>query len=121
MDVPKGPYQIRAYKIKHCHDISNFLEAYRLLLQGAMDEIWKNIQWAEKRNKRNRKRIIPVILKSNEFKLSLRNSLLMNWCYSKYYVDSAIKQAYSIIKSWRRSYVRGERRRKRPVRRDSSG
>jgi putative transposase len=102
MNVSESPYQVRAYKIKHCYNVSDFLEAYRLLLQRAMDEIWKNIQWTERRNKRKRKRIIP---KSNEFKLSLRNSLLIDWCYSKHYVDSAVKQAYSIIKSWRRSYV----------------
>jgi putative transposase len=115
MDVPKSPYQVRAYKIKHCYDISNFLEAYRLILQRAIDEIWKNIQWTEKRNKRKRKRLIPIVPKSNEFKRSLRNSLLIDWIYSKHYVDSAIKQAYSIMHSWRRSYVRGERRRKKPV------
>jgi putative transposase len=38
-----------------------------------------------------------------------------DWGYSRHYVDSAIKQAYSIMHSWRRSYLRGERRRERPV------
>ena len=69
--VSEGPYQVTAYKIKHCYDVSDFLEAYRLLLQRAMDEIWKNIQWTERRNKRKRKRLIPIIPKSNVFKLGL--------------------------------------------------
>ena len=37
------------------------------------------------------------------------------WGYSEHYVDSAIKQAYSILKSWRRSYLKGERRREKPA------
>jgi len=37
------------------------------------------------------------------------------WSYSKHYVDSAIKQAYSMLKSWRRSYLKGERRKEKPV------
>jgi len=40
---------------------------------------------------------------------------LENWSYSKHYVDSAIKQAYSMLKSWRRGYLKGERRREKPV------
>jgi len=59
---------------------------------------------------------IPIVPKSNEFKNHyLRNLLLKDWRYSKHYVDSAIKQAYSIVKSWRRSYVKGERRREKPI------
>jgi putative transposase len=113
--VLEGPYQVRAYNIKHCHDIGNFLEAYRLILQRAIDEIWKNIQWTERRNKRERKRIIPIVPKSNEFKRGLRNSLLIDWSYSKHYVDSAIKQAYSIMHSWRRNYMKGNGKREKPV------
>jgi putative transposase len=45
----------------------------------------------------------------------LRSILLKDWVYSKHYVDSAIKQAYSIIKSWRRSYIKGERTRAKPI------
>jgi hypothetical protein len=28
-------YQVRAYNIKHSHDVKEFLEAYRLMLQRA--------------------------------------------------------------------------------------
>jgi putative transposase len=40
---------------------------------------------------------------------------MKDWEYSKHYVDSAIKQAYSMLKSWRRSYLKGERSREKPV------
>ncbi len=41
-------YQVRAYNIKHDYDVEDFLEAYRLMLQRAIDEIWNGITWVEK-------------------------------------------------------------------------
>jgi len=108
-------YQVKAYNIRHRYDVSVFLEAYRRLLQRAIDEIWAKTRWVERYDKRGRKRLIPITPKDNNFKKYLRNLLLEDWGYSKHYVDSAIKQAYSIIKSWRRSYIKGERRREKPT------
>jgi len=114
--VLRSLYQFRAYNVKHGYNINEFLEAYRLMLQKAIDEIWIRIKWIEKHNKKGRKRLIPLIPKENSFKHHyLRKLLLKDWVYSKHYVDSAIKQAYSIIKSWRRSYVKGERTRAKPI------
>jgi putative transposase len=108
-------YQVRAYNIKHNYDIKDFLEAYRIILQKAIDEIWNKIIWIE-RYLKGRRRLIPKIPKDNKFKNHyLRNLLMKDWNYSKHYVDSAIKQAYSIIKSWRRNYIKGERKRKKPI------
>jgi len=48
-----------------------------------------------------------MIPKDNSFKNHyLRNLLMEGWSYSKHYVDSAVKQAYSMLKSWR-SYFKG--------------
>jgi len=114
--VSRSLYQVRAYNIKHGYNVNVFLEAYRLMLQKAIDEIWIRIKWIEKHNKKGRKRLLPLIPKENSFKHHyLRSILLEDWVYSKHYVDSAIKQAYSIIKSWRRSYIKGERRRVKPI------
>jgi len=105
-----GSYHVRAYNIKHAYDVSEFLEAYRLVLQRAIDEVWANIRWVERFDGKGRRRLIPVIPKGNEFKHHYLRGLLMDgWEYSRHYIDSAIKQAYSIIKSWRRSYLKGER------------
>jgi putative transposase len=85
-------------------------------LQRAVDEIWARIKWIEKRDEEERKRLIPVIPKDSSFKNRYLRGLLMGgWGYSEHYVDSAIKQAYSIMKSWRRSYLKGERRREKPA------
>jgi len=114
--VSRSSYQVRAYSVKHSYDISEFLGSYRLILQRAIDEIWANIRWIEKFNRKGRRRLIPIIPKGNGFKHHYLRSLLMDgWEYSKHYVDSAIKQAYSVIKSWRRSYLKGERSREKPT------
>jgi len=106
--VSSNLYQFRAYDIKHSYNVSGFLESYRLILQRAIDEVWANMRWVERFNRKGRRRMIPVIPKSNEFKHHyLRNILINGWEYSKHYVDSAIKQAYSILKSWRRSLLLG--------------
>jgi len=126
--VQSNSYRIVSYKIKHNYDVSDFLPSYRNLLQRAIDMIWSNIKWAEKWEKKHYiverggrrikryyrvKRLIPVIPKAREFKRQLRNMLLENWEYASHYVDSAIKVAYSILKSWRRNYIKGRRRRKK--------
>jgi len=114
--VSRSSYQVRAYNIRHRYDVNEFLEAYRRLLQKAVDEIWAKIRWIEKHDGKGRKRLIPIIPKDTIFKNHhTRNLLMEGWDYSKHYVDSAIKQAYSILKSWKRSYIKGERRREKPV------
>jgi len=121
---------ILSNKIKHDYDIGEFLNSYKHLLQKAIDIIWDNIEWIEKKQRnyyvikcgKRRikkyyyvKRVIPIIPKSREFKRSLRKKLLQNWSYASHYVDSAIKVAYSIINSWRRSYLKGRRKRRKPI------
>jgi len=114
--VSGSSYQVRAYNIRHGYDVSEFLEAYRRLLQKAVDEIWAGIRWVEKHDRKGRKRLIPIIPKDSTFKNHyLRNLLMEGWDYSKHYVDSAIKQAYSMLKSWRRSYLKGKGRKEKPV------
>ena len=101
--MSRNSYQVRAYNMRNRYDVSEFLEAYRRLLQKAVDEIWAGITWIEKHDREGRKRLIPIIPKDNIFKNHhLRNLLMEDWGYSKHYIDSAIKQAYSMLKSWRR-------------------
>jgi len=96
--MQKDLYEIRAYNIKHNYNVTDFLEAYRLLLQKAIDEVWNKIVWVEKYDKEGKRRLMPSQPpKDKEFKHHyLRNLLMKDWSYSKHYVDSAIKQAYAI-------------------------
>ncbi len=91
--MQRSSYVILSYKIKHNYDIGEFLSSYRYLLQRAINIIWDNINWIEKKRrsyytvregkKRRKKcyyvkRLIPTIPKSREFKRNLRNELLRN-------------------------------------------
>jgi len=128
--VQKDSYKILSYKIKHNYNIEDFLLSYCSLLQKAIDIIWENIRWVEKweekcyevesGRKRNKKcykikRLVPLLPKTREFKNQVRKELLKAWVYASHYVDSAIKVAYSILKSWKRNYLKGERRRTKPT------
>ncbi|MEM0053396.1 MAG: hypothetical protein QXL89_04365 [Nitrososphaeria archaeon] len=42
--MSRSSYQVRAYNVKHGYEVSEFLEAYRLMLQRAVDEIWDRIR-----------------------------------------------------------------------------
>ncbi len=97
----RGSYRIVSYKVRHNHDVREFLSSYRHLLQRAIDTIWDGIEWKKKKN-----RLIPMIPKSKE-KRALRNQLLKDWNYASHYVDSAVKTAYSILNSWRKNYIKG--------------
>jgi len=128
--MQKDSFKIVSYKVKHNYDIDDLLLSYRSLLQRAINIIWEDIKWVEKwekkyyeveskRKKTRRychvKRVVSVIPKTREFKNWLRNELLKDWVYASHYVDSAIKVAYSILKSWKRNYIKGERKRKKPT------
>ncbi|MCD6464884.1 transposase [Candidatus Bathyarchaeota archaeon] len=130
MKVQRSSYKILSYKIKHGYNVEDFLNNYRYLLQKAINIIWENIEWIERKQRnyyliRNGKRfkrkyyhvkrLIPIIPKSREFKRNLRNSLLKDWKYASHYVDSAIKVAYSIINSWKRNYLKGKRGKNKPI------
>lgn len=103
-------YKILSYKIKYEYDIAEFLSSYRYLLQRTIDEIWNCIEWRKKG-----RRVILIILKSKEFKRTLRNQLLKDWDYAARYIDSAIKTTYSILNSWRRNYLKGKKSRSKPL------
>ncbi|GAB6103147.1 hypothetical protein JCM16138_23700 [Thermococcus atlanticus] len=118
---------VLTYKTNHDWDVQELLTAYQKLLQQTIDEIWENTTWKEKKVKHRYSlgkgrykyyetiRLIPYFPKSSEFKRALRNQLLENWPFAKHYVDSAIKTAYSILESWRQNYLKGRRKRKKPV------
>ncbi|MGC8600127.1 MAG: hypothetical protein ACP5LX_03590 [Nitrososphaeria archaeon] len=74
-------------------------------------DIWSAIEWRTKSVKGKKQvRMIPYLRKDREFRKELRNKYLNGWEYSAHWVDSALKTAFSIIKSWRKNYVKGRRK-----------
>ena len=84
MKASRSYYQVRAYNVRHRYDVNGFLEAYRRLLQKAVDEIWLKSGGLKSAT---RKRLIPMIPKDNSFKNHLNSSLLEGWSFLKHYVD----------------------------------
>jgi len=122
--VEQTETRVRAYAIWHSREVKDFITDYQHLLQLAIDEIWARIRWVEKPAEPNyevqgvrytAKRLIPVLPKDGSFKHhELRGKLKEAWPHAVHYVDSAIKQAYSILRSWRRNYLKGDRGREKP-------
>jgi putative transposase len=56
-----------------------------------------------------------VDVHSKEYKKELRDRLLVDWPFAARWVDSSIKTVYFIFKSWRKNYVKGHRKRRRPA------
>jgi putative transposase len=112
---------LRSYTLQHeCgEELFPLLKAYRDAVNRVLEELWNSIEW-EKRKIPGKKqwRLLPkykVDIHSGKYKKKLRESLLEDWPFAAHWVDSAIKTAYSIFKSWRKNYVKGERKRNKPT------
>jgi len=112
---------LRSYTLQHerGEELEPLLREYRDVVNQILEELWDNIEWEKEKVKGKKQyRLLPkykVDIKSKEYKKKLRDSLLQGWPYAAHWVDSAIKTAYSILKSWRKNYVKGERKRRRPT------
>ncbi|MEM1898162.1 MAG: zinc ribbon domain-containing protein [Sulfolobales archaeon] len=98
---------------------------YTRMLQKAVDIIWENLTWEyrfpELPKRRGKISVkvgckvkVPRIPVDRKFKKMLRNILLAECSYAKHWVDAVIRTAYSIIKSWRKRYLKGEARKVKP-------
>ena len=112
---------LKSYSLQHeCgEELLTLLRAYRDVVNRLLEELWGALEWDKKKVKGKKQwRLLPkykVNIHSKEYKKKLRESLLQEWPYAAHRVDSAIKTAYSILKSWRKNYVKGERKRRRPT------
>jgi len=112
---------LRSYTLQHerGEELLPLLLAYRDAVNKILEELWNSIEWKKRKIPGKKQwRLLPkykVDVKSKEYKKKLRESLLQEWPYAAHWVDSAIKTAYSIFKSWRKNYVKGERKRRRPT------
>jgi len=112
---------LRSYSLKHelGDELLPLLLAHRDVVNRILEELWSHIEWKKRKLPGKKQwRLLPkykVDVKSKEYKKKLRESLLQEWPFATHWVDSAIKTAYSIFKTWRKNYVKGERKRRRPT------
>jgi len=114
--------RLRTYTVNHGVDpeaLLPLLQAYRDTVNTTLEELWGQVEWEQRIIPGKKQwRLLPkfkVDIHSNEYKRELRAKLLDGWPYAAHWVDSAIKTGYSIFKSWRKNYVRGDRKRRMPV------
>jgi len=112
---------LRSYSLEHelGEELLPLLLAHRDVVNQILEELWSHIEWKKRKLPGKKQwRLLPkykVDIHSKEYKKKLRDSLLVDWPYAAHWVDSAIKTGYSILKSWRKNYVKGERKRRRPT------
>jgi len=105
---------LKTYSLKHDkrEDIENLIIAYNEILNSMLEDIWNSIEWKQAQIKGKKQfRLIPAYRKDNLFKKELRDKYLKNWTYAAHWVDSALKTAFSIIDSWKKNYIKGDRKR----------
>jgi len=116
LEVEPGP--IRTYTLKHDRgdEVLPLLIAYRKVLDSMLDDIWGTVTWkAVKIPGKKQFRLFPRYRKDKAFRKSLRDKYLEGWAFAAHWVDSALATAFSIMKSWRKNYNKGYRKRRRPV------
>lgn len=58
---------------------------------------------------------IPLLSESKEFKKHLRDRFMRENPYASNWLDSVIRTAYSIMRSWRKRYMRGRAKKAKPL------
>jgi putative transposase len=113
---------VRSYSVPIRDDrVWGLITWYVKALQRALDLIWDNIKWrysfpelVRKGKKlvviRGLKMRIPIIPGDRVFKKRLRDELMKGNPYASHWVDAVIRTAYSIMKNWRKRYLKGRAR-----------
>ena len=93
------------------------LESYRVLLQKALDYLWERAKVERKEVKKGRKVFTKVKItlpKRKEVYKELRDGLEKVNLLASHYVDKAINNAYSILRSWKRRAEKGQASLRKP-------
>jgi len=105
---------LKTYSLKHDkrEEVEGLLRAYNEILNAIIQDIWSSVRWKQIKIKgKNQFRLLPLYRKDNQFRKCLRNRYLKGWIYAAHWVDSALKTAFSIMDSWKKNYVKGDRKR----------
>nr|MDO8100241.1 hypothetical protein [Candidatus Njordarchaeota archaeon] len=118
-------------------EVVNLISAYTGVVNDIVGAIWDTVLWIPRMERRRivstetldrlpskvRKlleqrswvqRTTPWLPSKKMFK-TLRCQLIEQWFYSKHFIDGALKDAWSILTSWRSNYIRGVRKRRKPL------
>jgi len=105
---------LKTYSLEHDKrkEVEGLFRAYNKILNAIIEDVWSSIRWKQIKIKgKNQFRLLPIYRKDNSFRKYLRNKHLKGWIYAAHWVDSALKTAFSIMDSWKKNYVKGDRKR----------
>ncbi|MEM4501686.1 MAG: transposase [Thermofilaceae archaeon] len=111
---------VRAYRVPvpdECRrKVGELLTWYQRSLDKALEAIWHGIEWRgdPKHLEKYGRFKVPVLPESAEFQRQLRRRLVESCPYATQWVDSVIRTAYAVARSWRSSYLEGKARKRRP-------
>ncbi|MEM0376763.1 MAG: transposase [Thermofilum sp.] len=119
--APAGPrVLVRAYRVPvpegARRPVGELLTWYQRSLDKALEAIWESVEW--RGDPRHLERFgrfkVPVLPESAEFQRQLRRRLVESCPYATQWVDSVIRSASAIMRAWRKRYLAGRARKKRP-------
>ncbi|MGC9104989.1 MAG: RNA-guided endonuclease InsQ/TnpB family protein [Thermoprotei archaeon] len=93
------------------------LENYRVLLQKALDYLWERTKIEKKQVRKGKKVVTKVKItlpKKKEVYKELRDELEGINVLASHYVDKAISDAFSMLKSWKRRAEKGQTKLRKP-------
>jgi putative transposase len=108
---------LKTYSLRHDKggEIEGLLRAYNKVLNNMLEDIWMSMRWKKVKIRGKKQfRLLPILTEDGNFKKHMRDKYLRDWSYSAHWIDSALKVAFSIMDSWRKNYVKGNRKRERP-------
>ncbi|MEM0307883.1 MAG: zinc ribbon domain-containing protein [Thermofilaceae archaeon] len=119
--TPAGPrVLVRAYRVPLPDEarrrVAGLITWYVRALDGALRAVWDAIEWegSAKNLRRYGHYRVPKLPKSAEFQRRLRGQLLAGCPFATHWVDSVIRTAFAVLKSWRARYLEGRARKRRP-------
>ena len=113
---PEEEYVYLTYSLKNDkkEESKILLENYKHLLQKALDWLWERTKIEKKETKKGKKVKITLPKKKEVYKV-LRDELEKINVLASHYVDKAINDAYSILRSWRRRAEKGQASLRKPT------
>ncbi|MEM1630537.1 MAG: zinc ribbon domain-containing protein [Thermofilum sp.] len=111
---------VRAYRVPvpegARRPVGELLTWYQRSLDKALEAIWEGVEWRgdPKHLEKYGRFKVPVLPESAEFQRQLRRRLVESCPYATQWVDSVIRSAFAIMRAWRKRYLEGKARKKRP-------
>ena len=104
---------LKTYSLLHDQGpvLNDLFFAYRDMVNRMLEEMFQHIYWKTVPLKHSKQVLkLPILTLTKATRKTLRDNYLRDWTFSAHWVDSALKTALSILRSWRKNYLKGKRK-----------